>query len=131
MKRLIMMGCFITLSLIQCGDNLVTGSPDVKTLSSNIEITDTRISAGAFVVEGTVENTSKDTWYPTWYVEADFYADDTYKLKFGGHYTSKTYSLAPKEKTLFEITFIPDQVMVADYPNFAVKNLRAYSRNND
>lgn len=118
---------FFLLNSSGCGENSVTGSADVR-LIKNIEFTITdKINRGnELYVKGIVKNKNKSTVRPLWYVEGDFYSDNSFTLKLGGDNTSINYSLAKNETTIFELRFSSSKYNESDYPNFAVKNLRAF-----
>ncbi len=119
MAALLFMKCF--------EPNNITGSDDVITYSNTVfEVTETASSSSYLTASGTVENTGLTSFYAPWYVEADFYADSTYDFKLGGEKYMITFSLEPDEKTGWELKFSSNLYQPSDYPNFAVKNLRAY-----
>ena len=106
-----------------------TGSEDVFTLpGAQILISALAVQDNALVATGSVENTSTTRYSPYWYAEADFYADSTYTLKLGGSAQTFSYVLDPGESTLLNIRFRSTQLDVNLYPNFRVKNLRAYRK---
>jgi len=108
-----------------------TGADDVFILpGAQILINALAIEDNALIATGTVENTSTTRYSPYWYAEADFYADSTFTLKLGGSAQTFSYVLDPGESTLLNIRFRSTQLDVNLYPNFRVKNLRAY-RNKD
>ena len=107
--------------------NNITGSDDVDEYSgAEFTITEKVVSSSRLTAKGTVKNTSDETYYGKWYVEGDFYADGTYAFKLGGDNYLITYSLAPNESTGWELVFQSSLYEESDYPDFAVKNLRAY-----
>ncbi|MBC8311760.1 MAG: hypothetical protein H8E72_05600 [Candidatus Marinimicrobia bacterium] len=117
--------------ILMCGcepsKSNVTGSNSVIDLNSaEFVITEKNAYSSSFQVNGTVENTGNTTYYPVWYIEADFYANDEYVLKFGGTSTSITHSLEPGEQTLWTLSFSSSQINESDYGDFAIKNIRAY-----
>ena len=113
--------------MISCNESSVVGADDVSVLEdANFEITEYLFTSSELIVKGTVSNDGDDTFYPPWYIEAEFYADSTFTTKFGGTRTTKNYSLAPGENTLWQLTYSSSLIIESDYPNFRVKNLRAY-----
>lgn len=116
-----------SLFLLQC-DETLTGVEDVNELKFvDIQLTSTEYGQSVLVANGTIENkSSRTTISPPFYVEAQFYADDSYNFKLGGDNYRFSFSLAPGEKAAWKISFSSDIVNEGDYPNFAVKNLRAY-----
>ena len=114
--------------MISCNENSIVGADDVSVLEdANFEITEYLFTSTELIVTGTVSNDGDDTFYPPWYIEAEFYADSTFTTKFGGTRTTINYSLAPGENTLWQLTYSSSLIVESDYPNFAVKNLRAYN----
>ncbi len=127
MKVYLTLILILLLSACKNDDENVTGSNSVIELSSaNFEVTEKNAYSTVFQVSGTVENTGNSTFYPIWYIEADFYANDEYVLKFGGASTQINHSLAPGEQTLWSLEFSSTLVNESDYGNFALKNFRAY-----
>jgi len=113
--------------MVSCNESNVVGAEDVHELEdANFEITEYLFTSSELIVKGTVSNDGDDTFYPPWYIEADFYADSTFTTKFGGDRTTINYSLASGENTLWQLTYSSNLIIESDYPNFAVKNLRAY-----
>lgn len=122
----ILIGFMIIITGCEGGSSIV-GSDDVVELSgASFTITDQYFTSSLFTVKGTITNTGDDTYYPPWYIEAEFYSDSTFTMKFGGDRTQMSFSLAPTEQTLWQITYSSDLITESDYPNFKVKNLRAY-----
>ena len=113
--------------MISCNENSIVGADDVSVLEdANFEITEYLFTSSELIVKGTVSNDGDDTFYPPWYIEAEFYADSTFTTKFGGTRNTKNYSLAPGENTLWQLTYSSNLIVESDYPDFRIKNLRAY-----
>ncbi len=110
-----------------CGDSSITGSDDVIVIK-NVEFTIIeKINRGSeLFVKGFVKNKANKTIRPPWYVEGDFYSDDTYSFKLGGDNNALNYSLAKNESTTFELQFSSSKYDESQYPDFAVKNFRAF-----
>ena len=113
-----------------CGESSVTGSENVQVIN-NIGFTITeKINRGnELYVKGIVKNNGNKTITPTWYVEGDFYSNNTFSFKLGGDNNNFNYSLAKNESTLFQLRFSSSKYDESQYPDFAVKNLRAYHSN--
>ncbi|MCK5052477.1 MAG: hypothetical protein KAS53_12190 [Candidatus Cloacimonetes bacterium] len=113
--------------IVSCNENSVVGADDVSVLEdATFEITEYLFTSTELIVKGTVSNDGDATFYPPWYIEAEFYADSTFTTKFGGTRTTKNYSLAPGENTLWQLTYSSSLIIESDYPDFRIKNLRAY-----
>jgi hypothetical protein len=114
--------------IVSCEDNSIIGSDDVAELeSADFTITETSYSSSKLTVAGRVSNKGNSTYYPPWHIEAEFYSDSTFTTKFGGSSERVNYALAPGENTLWKLTYSSDLIVESDYPNFAIKNLRAYT----
>ena len=114
--------------MISCNESSVVGADDVSVLEdATFEITEYLFTSTELIVKGTVSNDGDDTFYPPWYIEAEFYADSTFTTKFGGTRITKNYSLAPSENTLWQLTYSSSLIIESDYPDFRIKNLRAYN----
>ena len=113
--------------IVSCNESNVVGADDVSVLEdATFEITEYLFTSTELIVKGIVSNDGDDSFYPPWYIEAEFYADSTFTTKFGGTRTTKNYSLAQGENTLWQLTYSSSLIIESDYPDFAVKNLRAY-----
>ena len=113
-----------------CGDSTLVRSDNVQVIKGvSFSITERIVTTSGLVAKGIVKNTGKGKISPPWYVEGDFYADDSYALKLGGDNFSINFALYKGESTAFELRFSSGMYNEADYPNFAVRNLRAYYEN--
>jgi len=123
----IVMILLTVMFILSCNESNVVGADDVSVLEdANFEITEYLYTSTELIVKGTVINDGDDTFYPPWYIEAEFYADSTFTTKFGGTRTIINYSLASGENTLWQLTYSSSLIIESDYPDFAIKNLRAY-----
>ena len=131
MKHWMIRGLFLVLilSCMACVDTpSITGSHDVDEFTDVVfEITEMRTTSSALIVEGTIENTGNTTFPSPWYIEGEFYENDDYIFKFGGDYFMVAFPLAPGEQTAWELSFSSHLYEEGDYPDFAVKHLRAYA----
>ena len=108
-------------------DQPIVGSDNVVVMSTAKFTLDERsVSGNTFVAKGTVSNNGATKYSPTWYVEGEFYQDSTFKFKLGGTNQSYSFDLSKGETTGWQLSFTPSNIDVSKYPNFAVKNLRAY-----
>ena len=106
------------------------GSQDVLELDGAVfQIDSTYTSSSRFYVEGRITNQSTTTYHPHWYIEGEFFADENSNLIFGGSSTSFNYPLAPMNQTFFDLDFSSNNIIESEYPNFDVRNLRAYINN--
>ena len=118
---------FAAMFMVSCNESNVVGADDVSVLEdASFNITEYLFTSTELIVKGTVSNDGDDTFYPPWYIEAEFYADSTFTTKFGGTRITKNYSLATGENTLWQLTYSSSLIVESDYPNFRIKNLRAY-----
>lgn len=110
-----------------CLNSPVTGSDDVQEIS-NVEFAtgEKTVTATSLTIKGKVKNTGSSKISPVWYIEGDFYADGNFDLKLGGDNQQFTFSLESDESAAWTLTFSSTQFSEADYPDFAVKNFRAY-----
>ncbi len=124
---LLLVSALFLLNSGGCGDSSITGSDDVIVIK-NVEFTIIeKINRGSeLFVKGFVKNKASKTIRPPWYVEGDFYSDDTYSFKLGGDNNALNYSLAKNESTTFELQFSSSKYDESQYPDFAVKNFRAF-----
>lgn len=104
------------------------GSQDVDELSDlTFEITQKKQNSynTQLIVIGNVTNHGRKL-YPEWIIECDFYTDSTFVYKLGGNYTTMGYSLDKNETTSWMIKFSSEKYDESEYPDFDVKNIRAY-----
>lgn len=105
----------------------IVGSEDVFVLSgAQITISQYAVASNALNASGTVKNTSTTSYTPVWYLEGDFYADSTFSFKLGGTNMQFNFALGANETTAWQLQFTSTSIDVNAYPNFRVKNLRAY-----
>jgi hypothetical protein len=77
-------------------------------------------------VSGTVLNTSDSTILAPWYIEAMFYSDSTFTETFGGDNDRMNFPLESGVTGHWTLTHSSSAVLEAAYPNFAIKDIRAY-----
>ena len=105
----------------------IIGSNDVFELNSvNLIITETDASNSQWKVHGTVVNTGDTTISAPWYIEAMFYADSTFSTTFGGDNERMNFPLEPGVTSYWTLTHRSESVIEADYPDFKIKDLRAF-----
>ena len=123
MKKIVSM--LLLLLSIGCFD--IIGSNDVFELNSvNLIVTETEASNSQWKVYGKVVNTGDTTILAPWYIEAMFYADSTFSTTFGGDNERMNFNLEAGVTSYWSLTHSTDGVVEADYPNFTIKDLRAY-----
>jgi len=118
---------------LSCEDMPVTtGSLDVEVIKKmKFAITSKSYTTEQLSVIGTVTNNGSETVYPDWYVEGEFYADSTFKLKLGGDNYRMTFPLEPGVTASWQLIFYSDLYIESDYPHFGIKNLRAFKYKED
>ena len=121
-KILIILSILLTVS---CYD--IIGSNNVFELD-NINLTVTEMEADNYrwKVSGTVVNMGDSTILAPWYIEAMFYSDSTFTTTFGGDTDRMNFNLEPGVTSYWFLTHSSEAVVEANYPNFAIKDLRAY-----
>jgi len=123
MKKIVPM----LLLLLSTGCFDIIGSNDVFELNSvNLIVTETEASNSQWKVYGTVVNTGDTTILAPWYIEAMFYSDSTYTTTFGGDNDRMNFNLEPGVTSYWSLSHRSEAVIEADYPNFAIKDLRTY-----
>ena len=123
MKKIVSM--LLLLLSIGCFD--IIGSNDVFELNSvNLIITETGASNSQWKVHGTVVNTGDTTILAPWYIEAMFYADSTFSTTFGGDNERMNFPLEPGVTSYWALDHRSESVIEADYPDFKIKDLRAF-----
>ena len=95
---------------------------------NNVTLTVTEMEATNYrwKVSGTVVNNGDSTISAPWYIEAMFYSDSTFTETFGGDNDRMNFPLESGVTGYWTLTHRSDAVVAADYPNFAIKYLRAY-----
>ena len=123
MKKIVSM----LLLLLSTGCFDIIGSNDVFELNSvNLIITETEASNSQWKVYGTVMNTGDTTILAPWYIEAMFYADSTFSTTFGGDNERMNFPLEPGVTSYWTLDHRSESVIEADYPDFKIKDLRAF-----
>ena len=113
---LLIVGCFDII-----GSNNVIELDDVT-----LTVTEMEAYNNHWKVSGTAVNTSDATISAPWYVEAMFYLDSTYTITVGGDNDRMNFNLEPGVTTYWTLTHSTNDVVEFEYPNFAIKDLRAY-----
>ena len=125
MKKIVPM----LLLLLSTGCFDIIGSYDVFELNSvNLIVTETEASNSQWKVYGTVVNTGDTTILAPWYIEAMFYADSTFSTTFGGDNERMNFPLELGVTSFWTLDHRSESVIEADYPNFKIKDLRAFIR---
>ena len=116
----------LTLLLtVGCFD--IIGSNNVSELDNvNLTVTEMEAQNYRWKVSGTVVNTGDSTILAPWYIEAMFYSDSTFTTTFGGDNDRMNFNLEAGVTSYWNLTHSSENVIEADYPNFAIKDLRAY-----
>ena len=116
----------LTLLLtVGCFD--IIGSNNVFELDNvNLTLTEMEAQNNRWKVSGTVVNTGDSTILAPWYIEAMFYSDSTFTTTFGGDNDRMNFNLEAGVTSYWHLTHSSEAVVEADYPNFAIKDLRAY-----
>ena len=123
MKKIVSM----LLLLLSTGCFDIIGSNNVFELNSvNLIITETEASNSQWKVYGTVVNTGDTTILAPWYIEAMFYADSTFSTTFGGDNERMNFPLEPGVTSYWTLDHRSESVIEADYPDFKIKDLRAF-----
>ena len=113
------------LLTVGCYD--IIGSNNVFELDNiNLTVTEMEATNYRWKVTGTVVNTGDTTILAPWYIEAMFYSDSTYTTTFGGDDAGMNFPLESGVTSYWSLTHSSDAVVEADYPNFAIKDLRTY-----
>ena len=108
-----------------CVPDLV-GSKEDEVLSGATFVVDTTYTSySSLVAKGRITNSGSTTYDSPWYVEAQFYADGTHKLKLGGDSYFISFPLDPGQTCFWQLNFSSSIIEEQDYPNFDVSDLRA------
>tara|TARA_Y100000034_G_C6524525_1_gene225852 strand:- start:83 stop:499 length:417 start_codon:yes stop_codon:yes gene_type:complete len=126
MKKLL---SILSIILITGCNNNIIGSNNVIELD-NVTLTVTLMEAtnARWKVGGTIVNTGDSTISAPWYIEAMFYSDSTFTETFGGDNDRMNYSLEAGVTGHWLLTHRSTALVESEYPNFAIKDLRAYVR---
>jgi hypothetical protein len=122
--------CFCSLFLISCDDSdPVVGEPGkavIENLAYTVDTTYVDNASSRLVARGSVKNNGSSQVTSPWYIEAQFYASATSSTKLGGNNTRIGVPLNRGESTFWTIYFSSNNVDVRSYPNFGVKEIRAF-----
>lgn len=130
MRKILKVGFWICLfaNYVGCepGSGKLTGSDEVEVISSvSITVTEKTANTLSLVATGTITNNGSNIT-PPWFLEGDFYSDNSFSFKLGGVSERIDFALGNSESTKWELAFESDKYAESEYPDFAVKNLRAY-----
>ena len=113
------------LLTVGCFD--IIGSNNVFELNNvNLTVTEMEATNYRWKVSGTVVNNGDSTISAPWYIEAMFYSDSTFTETFGGDNDRMNFPLESGVMGHWTLTYSSDDVVEANYPNFAIKDLRTY-----
>ena len=105
----------------------IIGSNDVFELNKVIlTVSEMEAQNSHWKVSGTILNTGDSTILAPWYIEAMFYSDSTFTETFGGDNDRMNFPLESGVTSHWTLTHNSDGVVEANYPNFTIKDLRAY-----
>ena len=122
-----MVALIIILSFLFTGCDDIIGSNNVVELDDVVlTILATEAQPYHWEVSGIAVNTGDTTILAPWYIEAMFYSDNTYTETFGGGSDRINFSLEPGVTTYWTLTHSIENVIESNYPNFTIKDLRAY-----
>ena len=123
MKKIVSM----LLLLLSTGCFDIIGSNNVFELNSvNLTVTEMEATNTRWKVIGTVVNIGDTTILAPWYVEAMFYSDSTYTTTFGGDNDRMNFNLESGVTSYWSLTHSSEAVVESNYPNFTIKDMRAY-----
>ena len=116
----------LTLLLtVGCFD--IIGSNNVFELDNiNLTVTEMEAENYRWKVSGTVLNTGDSTLLAPWFIEAMFYSDSTFTTTFGGDNDIMNFNLESGVTSYWSLTHSSEAVLESDYPNFTIKDMRAY-----
>ena len=117
-----------TLLFIGCDEyNKLIGPADVVEINHvNIDVNLYEIGSNYWRVSGEITNLGDTVITPLWYIEGIFYTDSTFTTTLGGDRVRINYALHPGVSTTWNLYLVLGGITHEDYPNFAVKDLRAY-----
>ena len=122
MKNILLLST--VLFLIGCQN---IGSENVLVLENmEVSIDTLYTSSTRFYVEGMIKNNDSTKVYAPWYIEAMFYSDSTFTTTFGGSSERMNFPLESGVTAYWNLNHRSEAVLVADYPNFTIKDLRTY-----
>ena len=113
--------------LLTVGCFNIIGSNNVFELDNvNLTVTEMESTNSRWKVSGTATNTGDTTILAPWYIEAMFYSDSSFTETFGGDNKRINFSLEPGVTAYWYLIHRSEAVIESDYPNFTIKDLRAY-----
>ena len=114
------------LLLLATGCFDIIGSNNVIEFD-NVTLTVTEMEAETYrwKVSGTIVNMGDTPIQAPWYIEAMFYSDSTFTTTFGGDNDRMNFPLESGVTGYWVLTHRINDIVEADYPNFAFKDMRA------
>ena len=126
MKTMLKLSVLVTLLFLLSCSNII-GSSNVFELDNlSLTITEKEVSNSSWKISGTVVNIGDTTVLAPWYIEAMFYSDSTFTTTFGGSTERMNFPLESGVTAYWNLNHRSEAVLEADYPNFTIKDLRAY-----
>jgi len=75
---------------------------------------------------GVITNVGDPTILAPWSVEAEFYSDSTFTLILGGNQQLFNMNLQSGVSSYWTLSYSSTDIVESNYPNFAIKNFRAF-----
>jgi hypothetical protein len=75
---------------------------------------------------GIITNTGDTTILAPWRVETEFYSDSTFTLILGGDQQSFNVNLQSGVSTYWTLSYSDPAIVESNYPNFAIRDFRAF-----
>jgi len=112
--------------VISCGDGIIGSNNVIELNNVTLAVTEMDAQNYSWKVSGTILNTGDSTILAPWCIEAMFYSDSTFTETFGGDNNRMNFPLESGVTAYWSLTHSSDAVVEAEYPNFAIKNIRTF-----
>ena len=106
-----------------CGGNgfNLTTINDVEWTLDEYTFSNTSLTA-----TGIITNVGDTTILAPWFVEANYYSDSTFVTILGGNQQSFNVNLQSGVSTYWTLNYSSSDIVESNYPNFAIKDFRAF-----
>ena len=117
----------VFIMITSCEDGII-GSESNQTIDEIVQDSEIMytFTNNQLKASGIIKNIGNTLILAPWYIEAEFFSDSTFSLILGGDQYSFPTNLDTSTSTIWTLEFSSDEIIESNYPDFAIKNFRAF-----
>ena len=119
----------VIIIITSCGDDII-GSESNQTIDEIVQDSEIvyTFTNNQLKASGMIKNIGNTLILAPWYIETEFFSDSTFSLILGGDQYSFHTNLDTSTSTIWTLEFSSDEIVESNYPDFAIKNFRAFRK---